>query len=322
MRAHHQVRKDVAVLKNEGLMSATTPTLMRSDYRGFLLVLAAAIFWSTSGTFIKIIAQRYELSPWTVAVWRDTLTFLGLLIIVLILDAGQLRVVRRDLPRLAAMGAISIGLFHVLWAQALVLIPVAVATVLNYTAPAFVVLMSWTLWQERPTSRQTTALVLTLLGCLLVTQAYDVTQMRLNKLGLLVGLATGVTYGSYTIFGKTALRRYGSWTVVTYAFGFAALTLWMVQPGAAIALFAAPWGAWAWMLVLALVSTVTGFAAYTRGLNYLSANTASIITTLEPVLATALAFALLGEVISPIQMAGGTLVIWGVLLLTQRQKAQ
>lgn len=295
-------------------------------WHGYGLVLAATVTWSTSGTFIKLIYQRYDLAPWTVAVWRDTLSFAGLALITLLVNREQLRVSRRSLPRLAALGAISIGLFHVLWTQALALIPVAVATVLNYTAPAFVVLGSWMLWRERPTRRQTLALLLTLVGCVLVTEAYQFTTTELNSVGVLLGLGTGILYASYTLFSKasvgTAAGQYGSWTIVTYAFGFAALTLWLVNPGAGLALLTAPLSAWLWMMGIALISTVIGFAAYTSALRFVSANSASIIATMEPVLAAGLAFVLLGEVVGIDQIVGGLLVVAGVVLLTVRRRAR
>lgn len=324
--------------------------------RGYLLVLAATFCWATSGTFIKIILQTYGLSAWTLAFWRDLFTFSIFLAITASLGISEsvaqasslrtgrlgslpysvaqasslrggrlrslphlfeyLRVERCDLPRFAAMGAISIGIFHVLWALAVMMIPVAVATVLNYTSPAFVVLFAWVLWRERLNRRQTLALVLAFAGCVLVTGAYRLTDADVNWPGLLVGLSTGLTYGLFTIIGKPALKRYDSWTVLTYAFGFATLTLLILQPGAALAMFDMPLGAWLWILILVLVSTVTGFSLYMSGLKHLSASSASITATLEPVIATGFAYALLGEVIGPVQMLGGVLVIGAVILLT------
>jgi DME family drug/metabolite transporter len=277
--------------------------------------LTATVCWATSGTLIKIILQRYGLSPWALAFWRDLLTFGVFLLMTARLGAARLRVSRRDLPALAALGAISIGIFHVLWAVAVFMIPVAVATVLNYTAPAFVVLFAWALWRERPGQRQVAALALAFAGCVLVTGAYNLTDAGLNWPGLLVGLSTGLTYALFTILGKPVLRRYDSWTVLTYAFGFATLTLLLLQPGAALEMFARPLAAWLWIVALVLISTVTGFGFYTAGLKYLSAGSASITATLEPVIAAGLAFALLGEVIGPVQMLGGGLVIGAVVLL-------
>jgi DME family drug/metabolite transporter len=231
-----------------------------------------------------------------------------------------LRVARRDLIPLAAMGAISIGIFHVLWAQAVVMIPIAVATVLNYTAPFFVVLFAWLLWHERPGRAQTAALLLAFAGCLLVTGAYDLRNTNLNWPGLLLGLSTGVTYGTVSIFGKNALKRYVPFTIMTYAFGFGALTVLILQPGAILQSVGLPPGAWMSIAVLSIVSTVSGFALYTNGLKYLSAGSASITATLEPVIATGLAFVLLGEMVGVIQMIGGALVVGAVILLARGTK--
>jgi len=217
-----------------------------------------------------------------------------------------------------AMGAISIGIFHVLWAQAVIMIPIAVATVLNYTAPFFVVLFAWLLWHERPSRVQTAALLLAFAGCLLVTGAYDVRNTNLNWLGLLIGLSTGVTYGTVSIFGKNALKRYVPFTIMTYAFGFGALTVFVLQPAAVLESITLPSGAWISIAVLTIVSTVSGFSLYTNGLKYLSAGSASITATLEPVIATGLAFVLLGQMIGVIQMFGGVLVVGAVMLLAGR----
>ena len=287
--------------------------------RGYLLVLAATICWATSGTFIKIIRHDYGLSAWTLAFYRDLFTFIIFLSISVVLGVDRLRVARRDLIPLAAMGAISIGIFHVLWAMAVTMLPVAVATVLNYTSPVFVVLFTWALWHEKPDRRQTVAVIMAFVGCVFVTGAYNIADMNWNWLGLLVGLFTGLTYGLFTIFGKNALRHYDSWTVLTYAFGFAAVTLLVLQPGATLEMFTKPLSAWLWMIVLVVVSTVIGFGLYTSGLKQLSASSASITATLEPVIATGFAFALLGEVIEPVQMVGGIIVIISVLILAVKK---
>jgi DME family drug/metabolite transporter len=280
------------------------------------LVLAATLFWSTSGTFIRLITQRYGLSAWTLAFWRDTLCFAALVAICLARGQRLGRVAPRDWPRLAALGAVSIGIFHVLWATAVVLIPVAVATVLNYTAPFFVVLWAWLAWRQRPSQRQTAALLLAFAGCLLVTGAYRAGTQDLNWIGLLVGLSTGVTYAGFTLLGKPLQARYSDWVVLTYAFGFGALAILVLQPAAPLGMLAQPAGAWLWMAALVLVSTVGGFGLYLAGLRHLSASTASITATLEPVMAAGLAFLLLGELIAPVQMLGGVLVIAAVSLLS------
>ncbi len=294
----------------------------RPARRGYLLVLIATLFWSTSGTFIHLITQRYGLTAWTMAFWRDSLSFIALAAICLAARKRPLWVARGDWPRLAALGALCIGIFHVLWARAVMMIPVAIATVLNYTAPFFVVLGAWLLWRERPSRRQVAALLLAFAGCLLVTGAYDASTLSrsgpgLSWAGVLVGLSTGVVYAGLTLIGKPLLKRYDNWIVITYAFGFGALTVGLLRPSAPLGMLGAPAGAWVWMAVLVLVSTVAGFGLYTAGLRDLSASNASIAATLEPVIAAGLAFVLLGQALAPVQMLGGALVIAAVILLSR-----
>ncbi|MCP4516547.1 MAG: EamA family transporter, partial [Delftia sp.] len=165
------------------------------------------------------------------------------------------------------------------------LIGVAPAHVLNYTAPAFVILFSWLLWREPLTRRKLAALLLTFAGCALVAEVYDLSRFRLNWVGILVGLGTGVTWAAYSIFGKLSLDRYSAWTLVTYAFGLSALTILLPQPART---FSFPWSqpmhVWFWLWLLALVPSVVGFCLYTLGLRYLSASAAIITASFEPFL--------------------------------------
>lgn len=301
--------------------SQATPLALpssRNARKGYLLVIAATLCWSTSGTFIRVILANYAFTAWTLAFWRDLFTFTCFWILALTTGSRLLKVRRRDLIAFAAMGAISIGIFHVTWAQAVLMVPVAVATVLNYTAPFFVLLFAWVLWHERPNRVQTAALGLAFVGCLLVTGAYDLGNAELNWLGLLIALSTGLTYGTFTIFGKSALKHYAPFTVMTYAFGFGALTVLILAPGAIMQSLNLPLGAWTSMAALAIISTVSGFSLYSNGLKYLSAGSASITATFEPVVAASLAFFILGESIGLVQMFGGLLVVGAVMLLAIR----
>ena len=109
---------------------------------------------------------------------------------------------------------------------------------------------------------------------------------------------------------------------MTYAFGFGALTVFLLQPEAIVQSLVLPAGAWISMAALAIISTVSGFALYTNGLKYLSASSASITATLEPVVAAGLAFVLLGEAVGVIEMFGGLLVVGAVALLARGARAE
>jgi len=288
--------------------------------KGYLLVLGAACCWATSGILLKQILVNYEPTPLTLAFWRDFLTFVVMIAALGLFRRDLLRVKRRDLLPLAGMGVVSVGIFHVLWVYAVDLIGVAPAHVFNYTAPAFVVLFSWLLWREPITRRRLGALLLTFVGAVLIAEAYDLSLFRLNWVGVMVGLGTGITWATYSIFGKLSLHRYSSWTLVTYAFGLSAATILLPQPLRSLSF---PWSqpahVWFWLWLLALVPTVVGFSLYTWALNHLSASAAIITATVETAVAAVLAYLVFGDVLSPLQTLGGIAVIVGVILLSRKE---
>src|SRR5205814_4590233 len=116
---------------------------------GLLLVLLAAGLWGTLGTFYKLGIDGFGLTPLTVVFWRAALAglVLGLVLGVAFPLMGKgwtaLRVRRADLPVFIAFGLLGVTAFYLLYIYAVVLVGVAVAVVLLYTAPAFVAVMSW-----------------------------------------------------------------------------------------------------------------------------------------------------------------------------------
>src|SRR4051812_19469903 len=137
---------------------------------------------------------------------------------------GLLRVSRRDLPIFAAFGLLGVTAFYLLYIYAVVLIGVAVAVVLLYTAPVFVALMSWRFLGESFGPRKVLAIFLTLVGCALVARAYEPALLRVNVVGIACGLGSAFTYALYSILGKFSLQRgYSIATMSLYVYGIGAL---------------------------------------------------------------------------------------------------
>lgn len=289
---------------------------------GLLLVAAAAALWGTIGLFFKALLG-YGLTPLSLAFLRALLTFVILLGGLGVLHPARLRLARRDIPYFLLFGAISVGVFYVVYIVAVDLTSVATAAVLLYTAPAWVTLLAWRLYGEPLGARQLVALGLAFAGCALVAGAYDPAQLRVNAVGVLAGLAAGLTYALYSIFSVPALRRYSSWTVVTWAVGCGALALTplvLFQEAAAFAPILTPSAAWLWLLGLALGPTVGALVLYTTGLQSVPAGVASVTATLEPVVATLLAVIVLGERLTPPQLLGGALIVGAVAMLAGRKR--
>ena len=276
-----------------------------------VLVAGAGARWGTLGIAAKGVF-RAGLSPLDAALWRAGGAFLILLLLALAANRRVLRVRARDLPMFAAYGLIGVALFMTSYLTSIRLSTVATAAILLYTAPAWVTLLARLVCREALSGRKVAAVLLTFTGSALAVRAYDPAALRVNVAGVLTGLAAGLTYALYSIFGKGALGRYGPFTTLLYALGFGTLFLalalrrWPALPPA----YALPT-----LLYLILVTTLLTHVLYTNGLRRIEAGRASIIATVEPVVAALLGFLLLGERLEGWQWFGGVLVLSGVLLI-------
>lgn len=125
----------------------------------------------------------------------------------------------------------------------------------------------------------------------------------------------------YSIFGKTALRRYSPITTLTYALGFGAVILGAVALPLGAVRLTHQSTAWASIVYLALVATLLAQWLYLAGLHHVEAGRASLVATLEPVMAAIFGFALLGEGLEIWQVLGGALVLSAVLTVRVRRSA-
>lgn len=286
----------------------------------YLRILAAAAIWGSIGVAGRV-AFGGGADPLETAFFRAAIAFLTIAAGVAIWNRPLLRVRRGDLWLFAGFGIISIAAFFFVYLYAISRTSVATAAILLYTAPIWVIVLSSILFHEPLTRGKILAVALAFAGCVLVVRGYDPRSLRLNLPGVLAGLASGFTYGMYSIFGKTALRRYSPLTTLVYALGIGAVAL----GGAAAAAgalrgphSAAAWGA---IVYLSLVTTLLAQWLYLSGLDAVEAGRASLVATFEPVVAAILGYVALGEILEIWQIVGGLLVLSAVLTVRRLGQA-
>lgn len=304
----------MASLKNRGATQAVTP--YSDTVAGYLLVWLAAALWAGLGPIYKLL-MGFGIPPLTVVTFRAALAALILAGWTLARQRslGGLRIAREDWPLMLSYGAIGIACFYAAYIYAVQLTGVAVAVVLMYTAPAWVALIAWWRLGEGMDGPRALALLCALAGCVLVAQAYDPTALRLNAMGVLCGLGSGLGYGLYSVFNKLALRRYVPTTVQFYGFaigtGFLALSQ---SPASLLMPLRSPW-LLGGLVLMAIGPTLGGGLAYAAGVRRLPVSVASLVATLEPALATLFGYLLFGEVLRPGQWIGACLILAAAILL-------
>ncbi len=285
--------------------------------RGGLFVLAAALRWSSLGVAGRF-AFRAGVVPLEAGFYRAAISFICLLVLLVATNRRALRIRPGDLGLFAAFGLIGVAAFFVIYMTAINTTTVATAAILLYTAPAFVIVLSSLLFGETLTTPKAIAVAWAFTGCLLVGRGYDLSSLRLNLPGVLAGLASGLAYALYTIFGKTSLRRYTPLTTLTYTLGFGTIFLGTLALATGVIPRAHPSSGWIALVYLALVTTRLAQALYLAGLRYIDAGPASLLATVEPVTAAMLGYIVLGERLEGLQIAGGVLVVGAVMLARAR----
>ena len=298
---------------------ATIAVTEPSMAKGYAIALIATTLWATTGILISYLLTNYAIAPLTLACWRDVIVSSVLAVILAAVRPSLLRIRRQDILFFAVYGFFGVAIFNALWVYSVDFNGATLAVVLVYTGPAFVAIAAHWLFHEPITRFKVMAITLSLAGCILVTGAYDLTQLRLNPLGVLCGIGVGLGFAFYSLFGKLSAPRYSPWTATAYSFGFGAFFLLLTQrPAQLISMGNAPLG-WLTLFVLGAGPTLVGFALYTVSLRYLPVSVASLIATLEPVITAIMAFFLLGERLSTVQFVGALLIIFGVITLRREE---
>lgn len=275
----------------------------------------AATMWGFIGPLGKM-AYGQGISPLEVAFWRALLAWVCFGTEVLI-RRKTVTVSRKDLLPLAMFSVLCVTLFYGSYQVAVEQVGAALSSVLLYTAPAWVILLSRLFLHEKVTTKKLLALSLTICGVTFIaisqSNNLSVADGGVMALGIATGLFSGFCYSLYYILGKFFSAKYSAGLLFFYT----------LLPGALLLL---PWFSftektwWAWLslVLLAVISTYGAYHFYYTGLKYIEAGRASIVATLEPVVAGLAAWYWWGEFFTPTGYAGAVLIIVAVILVVRK----
>lgn len=274
--------------------------------KGYFLVLLAASMWGTLGIFAKLL-YGFNLDPFTIIFYRATIAFLILLIYNTI---KGLEVKKERLPFYVTYGFFTVSLFYSVYFHAVKVSSVSLAVLLLYTAPIYSTILGYLIFKEKITKMKTMSLTMVIFGIVLVTQING----RINLLGVILGLLSGLTYALYGIFGKIAMQNDEPQEALLYTIGFGALFLMPFSK------FSVPIEALPYLFALAFFPTFLAYLLYNRALKEVEASKASIIATVEPVVALILAYLIFGETLTGKQLLGAFLIILGAIILQSEDR--
>jgi drug/metabolite transporter (DMT)-like permease len=285
------------------------------------MVAVAATLFAVNASIVKVI-EHTGFDAQRLTEVRSTGAFFGLALIVAATRPPTVRVTRRQLVLLAALGIGGLALVQWSYFFAIHRLPIGEALLIQYLAPTLVALWARFAWHERVRARIWIALALSLVGLVLIVQLW---RGRLDGLGIAVAGVACLSYTFYVLVAERGTRSRDPVSLLAWGFLFASL-FWAV---------AEPWWSFPahrfegstsllehlssvhapiWLLVLWMVvlGSIVPFLLVVAALPRIGATRTAIVAMLEPVVAILVAWAWLGESLDGLQLVGAALTLSGI----------
>ncbi len=292
-------------------------------YTGYVLVFAAAICWGFLGIFGRI-AMEFGLTPWDVAFWRALIGGAFLFMHAFAIKQAKVHS-SKDFAFFCLFGICSIATFFAAYQFAVRDGGAALASVLLYTAPAWVAVFSRIFFKLPFTAITTIAIGVALLGCAFISispaqapvenaieagTALAEQSSTLPLWGIFFGLLSGFLYATHYVVTKKFLTKYTPFTLYGYSSLVAALCL------LPMASFHVEVGLTGWLALIGMgfISTYVAYWTYCESIKRLHPTKVAVLATLEPVVATVAAWGIWGENFSALGWVGAVLILSTVIL--------
>lgn len=280
-------------------------------------VILAGCMWGSMGIWVRRCTEA-GLGSMQILALRVSVTAVVMALFLSIYNRKLLRIRLKDLWCFLGTGICSIVFFGYCYNRTIVLASLSVAAILLYTAPIFVMILSRFLFGEKLSLRKVAALLMAFAGCICVTGILG-GGAAVSTAGILTGLGSGFGYALYSIFSRFALERdYHPFTITLYTFvcAFAAVLFLADWPPILSFVTKSP-GNMLYGIGYGVITTVLPYILYTFGLRYVENSKASIMATVEPVVATLIGVFWFHESMTA-SGAVGVLLVLGALILLGR----
>ena len=271
-----------------------------------------------------------KIEPLMLAQARTTIALLVLAPILIARKRSALSLRAAHLVQFFILGIFGLAASNFFYYFAIEKTSVATAIVLQYVAPAWVLLYMVARKLQRPTAQRVLGVLLAVIGCAFAVGLLSVgpgfpwigfSGVHFSTIGVLAAEGAAISFSFYNVYAQHLLQSYQRWTVLFYAL-FGATVFWIVvNPPWKIAAQHYSGAQWAFMAVFSMTSMLVPFSFYFAGLQYLDPTRAIVTSCLEPVFAILLTAVLLGEFVSPMQVVGMMIVLSATFLIQRPDAA-
>ena len=275
-----------------------------------LLAAVAGVAWSAilvrwagvpgpASAFYRVLVAGAVLVPWWLA-------------------RGPARPIDRRAAVIAVLGGVFFALDIALWNTAVMYTGAAVASILGNNTPVFVGVLTWLVFRRRPRASFWIGLSLSLAGCLAIMFGPAASgAVRITWYGNLLAVGGSAFFAAYLVTTERVRREMDTLTFNTLAIAGSIVTLLVVCLVLRLPLSGYTPQTWATLVALGLVSQLAAYYALVYALGHLPATITSVGLLGQVPTTAFLAWLLLGEHLTALQIAGGAIVLVGIFVVNR-----
>ena len=296
---------------------------------GATAVSFAALLFGLNASSVKVILST-GISTEQLVLFRTVFTAVLAGIALLITNRKAFKMELKEIPLFVFYGIFGIGLMQWTYSNAVNLLPISVALLIEYTAIALVPIVGIFLFKERVLPRLWLGIALVLGGLAVVSNIWN---SNLDPIGVLWAIGAAICVTIYFITGEHTQRNRDAMSTLFYSFLVAAI-FWgiinLINPSPAVDVYevfslsgnlgSVSWPFWAGLLWIGIMGSFVPMLLDYIALGNLSATAVGVIATAETVFATVFAWAWLREDMSTLEIFGGLIVITGIVLAETSRK--
>lgn len=213
----------------------------------------------------------------------------------------------------SSIAGIFLALHFVFWFESLHYTSVASSTVLVTLQPIFAFAGTYFFYKERLSFKTIISALIAIMGSIIISFGdFKVSGMAL--FGDILALIACAFVTAYLLFGQDVRKRISliTYTFIVYSVSTIALFVYVVLIGESLGPY--PQADWLWFILLAIIPNLLGHTLFNWALKWVSTNVISIAVLFEPVGASILAYFVFSETLSSMQVLGGIIIIFGILV--------
>lgn len=309
-------------------------THTESTHALYYLILFTGLLSTSSGAIFVRLAQGQQVGSLEIAACRLLLSTIILLPVILIRYRAILQGLARSILKYTSLAGLFLAVHFATWILSLEYTSIASSVVLVSTTPIWVCIYSGLIKKETITSRTILGLVLALAGGVIVSLSetcgmhsgnfncnWNGLQGNQPLLGNVLALVGAVMAAGYLLIGKKVRNEIPLTPYIFLVYGTGAILLVCASLLSGNGLLNIPNRAFLWLVCLAVIPQLIGHTSYNWSLKHFSTTYVSIALQGEPIGSTLLGILLLREVPTPVKVAGGLVILIGIVVVSWQQPA-